>query len=182
MQFPWYIEFNESKELQQGDIVPNCPLIIPPKKIEIGDIDVEVIQHDVIILSQSCDLENGNIQNVLVCPYYSLNSHLNSLSNTSKKERLNEVRRLQRGDRPGFHLLNRDIQIDQVVDFMVVDFRNVYGVHIDALKFIVGNMNKRVRLLPPYREHLAQAFARYFMRVGLPQSIDVNDEYLNQQK
>jgi hypothetical protein len=22
--------------------------------------------------------------------------------------------------------------------------------------------------MPPYREHLAQAFARYFMRVGLP--------------
>jgi hypothetical protein len=25
-----------------------------------------------------------------------------------------------------------------------------------------------VRLLPPYREHLAQAFARFFIRVGLP--------------
>jgi hypothetical protein len=23
-------------------------------------------------------------------------------------------------------------------------------------------------LLPPYREHLSQAFARFFMRVGLP--------------
>jgi len=29
----------------------------------------------------------------------------------------------------------------------------------------------RLRLLPPYREHLSQAFARYFMRVGLPQDI-----------
>jgi len=27
------------------------------------------------------------------------------------------------------------------------------------------------RRLPPYREHLSQAFARYFMRVGLPQDI-----------
>ncbi len=26
----------------------------------------------------------------------------------------------------------------------------------------------RLRLLPPYREHLSQAFARFFMRVGLP--------------
>jgi hypothetical protein len=26
----------------------------------------------------------------------------------------------------------------------------------------------RMVLPPPYREHLAQAFARYFMRVGLP--------------
>jgi hypothetical protein len=27
---------------------------------------------------------------------------------------------------------------------------------------------KRLRLLPPYREHLSQSFARFFMRVGLP--------------
>ncbi len=26
----------------------------------------------------------------------------------------------------------------------------------------------RLRLLPPYREHLSQAFARFFMRVVLP--------------
>ncbi len=29
----------------------------------------------------------------------------------------------------------------------------------------------RLRLLPPYREHLAQGFARFFMRVGLPVDI-----------
>jgi hypothetical protein len=26
----------------------------------------------------------------------------------------------------------------------------------------------RPQLLPPYREHLSQSFARFFMRVGLP--------------
>lgn len=30
---------------------------------------------------------------------------------------------------------------------------------------------EHLRLLPPYREHLSQAFARYFMRVGLPQDL-----------
>jgi len=30
---------------------------------------------------------------------------------------------------------------------------------------------RRLRLLPPYREHLSQAFARFFMRVGLPVDI-----------
>lgn len=29
-------------------------------------------------------------------------------------------------------------------------------------------MPSRNILMPPYREHLSQAFARYFMRVGLP--------------
>jgi hypothetical protein len=32
-------------------------------------------------------------------------------------------------------------------------------------------MGDRLRLLPPYREHLSQAFARLFMRVGLPADI-----------
>lgn len=30
---------------------------------------------------------------------------------------------------------------------------------------------QRLRLLPPYREHLSQAFARYFMQVGLPVNV-----------
>ena len=34
-----------------------------------------------------------------------------------------------------------------------------------------GERGQRLRLLPPYREHLGQAFARYFMRVGLPVDI-----------
>jgi hypothetical protein len=32
-------------------------------------------------------------------------------------------------------------------------------------------MATRLRLLPPYREHLSQSFARFFMRVGLPVDI-----------
>ena len=32
----------------------------------------------------------------------------------------------------------------------------------------------RLRLLAPYREYLSQAFARFFMRVGLPQPVDIS--------
>ena len=35
-------------------------------------------------------------------------------------------------------------------------------------------LGNRLRLCPPYREHLAQSFARFFMRVGLP--IDIPEE------
>ena len=34
----------------------------------------------------------------------------------------------------------------------------------------------RLRLIPPYREHLAQALARYFMRVGLPHDAKVFEQ------
>ncbi len=40
------------------------------------------------------------------------------------------------------------------------------------LETLLLNRNQpRLRLLPPYREHLSQAFARFFMRVGLPVAV-----------
>ncbi len=40
-----------------------------------------------------------------------------------------------------------------------------------ALSVHSGLVGARVRLLSPYKEHLSQAFARYFMRVGLPRPL-----------
>jgi len=48
----------------------------------------------------------------------------------------------------------------------------LFGVHLSTLKELAAQQALRQRLLPPYREHLAPAFARFFMRVGLP--IDVS--------
>ena len=53
-------------------------------------------------------------------------------------------------------------------DFLVIDFRSLFGVNLRTIKDLVTHQQPRIRLLPPYREHLAQAFARFFMRVGLP--------------
>jgi hypothetical protein len=54
------------------------------------------------------------------------------------------------------------------LDVAVVDFRRVYSLPLDYLREFATETGDRIRLLPPYREHLAQAFARFFMRVGLP--------------
>ena len=51
----------------------------------------------------------------------------------------------------------------------IVDFHSVHTVpraFLDTL--IAERAAKRLRLLPPYREHLSQSLARFFMRVGLP--------------
>jgi hypothetical protein len=53
----------------------------------------------------------------------------------------------------------------------VADFHTLYGVPIESLREVACKCKKRVRLLPPYREHLSQALARFFMRVGLPTNI-----------
>jgi hypothetical protein len=174
MDYPWYQIFGKSTELQQGDFIPECPILIPPTSFKIGDEpEVEIKLIDSIVLSQSCDLINNKVDIVLVCPYYSLKTFVEGLpqEQSSKKAIRNTIDSLKKGNIPGYHLLNKDHPHTE--DYQVVDFRNVYGIQIDSLKNICNSFNKRMRLLPPYREHLSQSFARYFMRVGLPQDINV---------
>lgn len=175
MDYPWYSEIINDSTIQQGDFVNECPIIIPPESITMNQetqVDVELI--DSIVLSQSCDLINNKVDIVLVCPFYPLKTFVESLPEerrNSKKSKEKLINNLRQGHLPGYHLLNSDNQF--MDDYQVVDFRNVYGIKIAALQKIVNALDARIRLLPPYREHLSQSFARYFMRVGLPQDITV---------
>ena len=175
MEYSWYQIIQSSTELQQGDFIPECPILIPPISFKVGDEpEIEIKLIDSVILSQSCDLDNNNIEIVLVCPYYSLKSFIEALpvEQSSTKKAINRtIDNLRKGFLPGYHLLNKFD--DHIEDYQVVDFRNVYGIQIDSLKTICQSLDGRIRLLPPYREHLSQSFARYFMRVGLPQDIKV---------
>lgn len=177
MSYPWYeILEDGTNNLQQGDFIPNCPILIPPSNMEgEEETEIEIKEIDSVILSQSCDLFNDKIEIVLVCPYYPLNTFLNNLpeDQQSNRARRKAIDNLRKGFLPGYHLLDNEEDIKSFSDYQVVDFRNVYGIQFQSLLQIVARMRDRIRLLPPYREHLSQAFARYFMRVGLPQDIVV---------
>jgi len=179
MDFTWYQEIINSNNIEQGDLIVDCPIIIPPSKIEEGDEpEIEIKLVNSIILSQSCDLINNKIDIVLVCPYYPLKVFIENTpeEQQSKKAIKKNIENLTKGHLAGYHLLNKynDLKIN---DYIVVDFRNVYGIEINNLKDIAEKQERRIRLLPPYREHLSQAFARYFMRVGLPQDIIIEGYY-----
>jgi hypothetical protein len=47
----------------------------------------------------------------------------------------------------------------------------VYAAPTNLVKQFASKCGPRLRLCPPYKEHLAQALARFFMRVGLPVGI-----------
>ena len=83
---------------------------------------------------------------------------------------------LRQGKEPAYHLLN--FYKSDKIDFplTVVDFHRIYTIPKEFIQEIALSQNERLRLLPPYREHLSQAFARYFMRVGLP--IDIPKEVI----
>jgi hypothetical protein len=166
--YPWYDIVDADDTIMQGDFMSSCPVIVPSSSIGEGRISAEIIEYDVIVMSQSCDLAHRKLDNVLVSPIWPINEM--GSENVFFKSRKGKES-LRQGNLPGYHLLNRCELEEFETDFLVVDFRNVYGVPLDFLIELSKRNGKRLRLLPPYREHLSQAFARFFMRVGLPVDI-----------
>jgi len=173
-QYPWYAAVS-GDGLEQGDILRCCPVFqIPPEtlRLDTTDVKVEVFERNVIVVSQSCDLviRHGgkcNLDEVILCPIYS-KSELRSDPRFGKEEEWENARK---GRFPGYHVLNRCELAAIRMDFMLVDLRQVYSLPVALVRQLAAAQSPRIRLLPPYREHLSQAFARFFMRVGLPVDI-----------
>jgi hypothetical protein len=157
--YPWF-GIVEGGQLEQGDVLADCPTYRPS-----GNGRVEEETRDVVILSHSCDLAHGKLEMVQVCPLWTLDDLAARAeyfrSRTAREE-------LRRGNLPGYNLLNRCALAGFEREFRVCDYRALCGVSLETIKLLAARQSPRIRLLPPYREHLAQAFARFFMRVGLP--------------
>jgi hypothetical protein len=132
------------------------------------EIPGEIKFLDLIVLSQSCDIENNKIDSILVCPVWDLAKMERELGQTAK-EQTKRKEAIRQGKEPGLHMLAGDDKLS--VGVSLVEFRRIFTTPKDALLVFAERCGDRLRLLPPYREHLSQAFARYFMRVGLPSDI-----------
>ena len=161
----WYQRVTDKSILMQGDLIYGCPYLIPPKDISIGaDKKVDIITYDVVILTQSCDLDKNNLEFALVCPFWPLNEieeRYPQLKDNNLKESV------KRGYQPAWIIL--DVLGEK--GFLLADFRYAYSVPVELLKDLISSNPTRWRLNPPYREHLSQEFAKFFMRVGLPKGI-----------
>ncbi|MBM4429232.1 MAG: hypothetical protein FJ026_02645 [Chloroflexi bacterium] len=174
MEYPWY-KAVEGDRLEQGDFLDACPVIEPPlafrapeKPGAINQVTLQVQTYDVVILTQTCDLEQEHVSLVLVCPCWSLGSV--EESNTYFRSRQGKEA-IRRGNVPGYHMLAACGLSGFQRESRVVDFRTALSLPLPFVKRFAMQASPRLRLLPPYREHLAQAFARFFMRVGLPVDI-----------
>ena len=169
LNYPWYNIVKSQDDLNQGDFLDKCPIIIPPDDITLNTShEVKVKRYNVIILSQSCDLVQKKLDLVLVCPVYPL-EYFGKRDPQFKKSKGKE--KLRRGEIVGYHLLDKCELHGLEKDYQVVDFRSVFSIPFESITGFAKKQGKRLRLLPPYREHLSQAFARFFMRVGLPVDI-----------
>ena len=166
----WW-QFIAGPILNQGDLLNDCyiPIMLSdfnPVEGGFADLDLEV--RSVIILTQSCDLENGKAPLVAVCPIYRLSEWEAANPEFQAKGRWEAVRQ---GRVEGLHLLAGLAGPEINMDCLAVDFRQIYSLPIGYLTAHAEQAGRRARLQSPYLEHFAQAFARFFMRVGLPSNI-----------
>jgi hypothetical protein len=169
--YPWYAVVSRKDGLEHGDFVFACPILEPIHDVQEKSTKTKYTEYDVVIMSQSCDLQNGKLALVLVCPFWPMKT-IEEYNPWLKSKKSKE--KLRMGFQPNYHLLDKpavkDIPVDN--DFLVVDFRSVFSVPYNYLVEYTSNTQRRLRLLSPYKEHLSQSFARFFMRVGLPIDIE----------
>jgi hypothetical protein len=168
----WY-ETIQSAQLMQGDLLPGCLVSIikgewtfPPK---IEEVVVDFVATDMIVMTQSCDLEGNKVDHVLLARTMAWRDVVREESergNSAVRSR-DFRKKMVEGTIPGLSLLHKHEQTP-MLDWSVVDFHQLFTLPKPFVENFANSLGPRLRLRSPYREHLAQAFARYFMRVGLP--------------
>jgi len=171
---PWYHTITTS-ELMQCDLLPDLSIPVPvgtPADLAGSDHPtIDIISGDFIVLSQSCDLVQGKTDWVTVAQYERWDV-VSAGMGTSKRRGLQK--QVRRGSVPHWALLN---QHEDLLSWSIVDFRRLFTLPRGYLEAHAASIGQRLRMDAPYREDLAQAFARYFMRVALPDDPVEFDEW-----
>jgi hypothetical protein len=156
------------EQLEQGDYLPGCwiPLVgadFDPAKAEP---EISIGRSNLIIVTQSCDLANDKIQLAALCPIADLATWEQLNPDYAKRGFWESVRQ---GRREGLHMLSAFVDAGAGRNALVVDFRQIFSLPVPYLRRHAAGLGARWQ--SPYREHFSQAFARFFMRVGLPTAI-----------
>ncbi len=182
----WYEEVEAPEKLTQGDLIQNCPLVSwKAEGLQLSGREeaeelkgmTEAVLVDTVVMTQACDLEHDKVQNAVLCPHLSLTEYSevwkammeSRNQNPSKKAWRSHCEDIRDGFVWNLAILNAGKASSLEVEHRIVDFHEIFTIPRDFLESLLEQRGQpRLRLLPPYREHLSQAFARFFMRVGLP--------------
>lgn len=165
----WYEIVSNSDKLCQGDIIHDLKIPIPPAISESlsDEIKIDIEVNDVIILSQTCDLVNSKLKNVLVAgilPPEEFEKHSSGLKSDITKETI------RRGYHHAWFLLDACDDERMKFQFRIVDFKRLFLVSRQYLAAVAIKQD-HPRMLVPYRENLAHAFAKFISRVALDKEI-----------
>lgn len=171
MTSDWYSVVSGG-DLEQGDVIVSCPV----HRVESDDDSDEAVvireEHDVVLLTQTCDLEHDKVEDVLVGVIVSYGDLVAREETTNGKIRSKEFRKAAAvGNLPPYFVLPERDQAP-VLPWSLVQFHYVFSVPKPVVTALALAQPGRLRLNSPYKEYLAQAFARFIMRVALPSTLD----------
>jgi hypothetical protein len=157
--------------LAQGDYLPDCFVPILPANFSEAlaatkEQSVSISVLNLVVMTQSCDLENNKAPFVACCPINTLIEF-----ETHNPNFRNQWEQVRRGRVESVHLLAGFTAPEDNRQALAVDFRQIFSLPVEYLTARAVALGPRWRLDSPYLEHFSQAFARFFMRVGLPSSI-----------
>jgi hypothetical protein len=187
MTYAWYREVTSTDPITQGDIIEDLPVLTFREGVNAAE-DLEEMKRGLhnavgvqpvraVIMTQACDLEHDHVRYVQLCPASSLQefkadwraAQAASGQNPTDKAWNKTLEEIRSGRVWNYTMLNRPESEKFTQDFFIVDFHEIFSLPLTFLRqWVRVRGGHRLRLCPPYREHLSQAFARYFMRVGLP--------------
>jgi len=187
MSDQWYRNAPAEEPLTQGDIIFSCPVVgwRPEVRLDfssgqeilpVGEL-LEAERVHVIVMTQACDLEHAKVRNVVLCPLYPLSTYKAAWEAAQRsRSQIPTAKAWKRycddiceGAIWNLSLLNAEDVGGLTIEHSVVDFHEVFTLPRQVLEALLkARSQDRAQLLPPYREHLSQSFARFFMRVGLP--------------
>jgi hypothetical protein len=192
MNEDWYEKVGSHIKITQGDIIFDCPLtawknapieLTRESESEVLKAATDIFRADVIVMTQACDLENEKVRNLILCPHTSLSVYRQAWEAEMKSQKQvptpkawkTHCNDICEGFQFNLTMLDSGGPEELRIEHRVVDFSEVFTLPREFLEGIISLRNlPRLRLLPPYREYLSQAFARFFMRVGLPSAVKKN--------
>ncbi|MFC2056243.1 hypothetical protein ACFLTO_01585 [Chloroflexota bacterium] len=163
-KFPWYEVITGENKIEQGDILEDWIVRVP-------DIETsEIVEQNfaLMVMTQTCDIEDG-ISHLIFCPVWTI-EQISEEQPTFKKDAT--IGNLIRGRIIGFYPINRSNDEGFIRPWRIIQFQRIIEIATNDVVSREQINIPRLRLLPPYRESISQAFARYFMRVGLPIPVD----------
>ena len=164
-----YLDVPSTEPLGQGDIIDECPLFRLPVPAAGVNLAAEPLRWDtrVVVLTQACDLAQTKSTKILVAMLQPAKMLVDQgvLKPTTIRDQV------RRGLVYGWYFLPSASPSIHVPE-SIVDLREVHTIHRAVLEQLISSGKRVCRLVPPFREHLAQHFAVTYMRIGLPAPFD----------
>jgi hypothetical protein len=177
----WYEPCPLDDGIEQGEVILGCP-VYSMHLNGAGKVLITPATADVIVLTQTCDITERKVRNVLLGTIMKIDdyeakwkTHMESTGQRpSPRAWEKELEGIRDGARPQYTLLNPcKVQNGPTITQRVINFSQTYALPLETIHDVARSISsgQRVRLISPYREYVAIRFAIYFMRPALPEPV-----------